>query len=345
MPAFDLDSLHTLTRDLLVAHGMRETHALATADSLRWADQRGIASHGIAFLPRYLQMLDENELALDTEPVQCGALPGPLVVDGAQCAGAVVMRLAMDVAERQAAAQSTALVWVRRLTHAGAMGQYVQAAARQGCMALLFVAGPPLMAYHGAAIASATTGPLAMAVPGPEGEPIVFDMSVSEISFAVMRRARQAGQPLPPGAAIDAQGHATTDPAQAVTPLPLAGAKGAGLALMFELMTSVVLGNPLVVPHLTGQAGHSQNALLMLARIDAFAGGADYASQVAALGETLRGLPLVQGAEVIRLPGERGARQALQDAPVMVNDVVWKALVDRAATCGLVLPTPLQRAA
>lgn len=341
MPTIDLQHLHTFTRELLQAHGMRPAHALATADSLRWADQRGIASHGVAFLPRYLQMIDEGDLALEAEPSQVSAPPAPLIVDGAQCAGAMVMGLALEVAARQAAAQATALVWIRRLTHAGAMGQYVQAAARDGCMAMLFVAGPPLMAYHGAATASATTGPLAMAVPGPDGEPVVFDMSVSEISFAVLRGARQAGRALPPNAALDAQGVPTTDAARAVTPMPLAGAKGAGLALMFELMTSAVLGNPLVAPHLAGQDGHSQNALLMLARVDAFADGAGHEAQVAALRDALRELPKAQGVTSIRLPGERGQAHAARHAGVNVGDIGWKALSDRARERGVALPAPV----
>jgi ureidoglycolate dehydrogenase (NAD+) len=272
-----------------------------------------------------------------------GSAPGPLIVDGQQCAGAVAMGKALQVALDHAREGATALVWVRRMTHAGAMGQYVQAAAEQGCMAMLFVAGPPLMAYHGAATAAATTGPLAMAVPGPDGQAVVFDMAVSEISFAMLRRARELKQPLPAGAALDAAGAVSTDPAQAVTPLPLAGAKGSGLALMFELMTSVVLGNPLVAPHLQGTQRHSQNALLMLARVDAFPQGAGYAGQVADLREALVGLPLAQGAKEIRLPGER--REALTAriaaAGVTLNETVWKQLRELALQLAVPLPPPL----
>jgi ureidoglycolate dehydrogenase (NAD+) len=343
MPTLDPRSLLPFSRDLLVARGMRAEHAQAVADALQWADLRGVPSHGIAFLPRYLQMVEDGDLALDAQPQQTGHAPGPLIVDGMQCAGAVVMREAMDVALRQAREAGTALVWVRGMTHAGAMGQYVQAAAQEGCIAMLFVAGPPLMAYHGAAQASATTGPIAMAVPGPGGQPIVFDMAVSEVSFAVLRRARELRQPLPAGAAMDAKGAVTTDPAQAVTPLPLAGAKGSGLALMFELMTSVLLGNPLVSSHLNGQRRHSQNALVMLARVDAFPDGADYVAQVAALREGLVGLPLAQGAKEIRLPGERreGVTAGVGAAGVAISETAWKELRELAVRLSVPAPAPL----
>jgi len=342
MPLVDSLALSQFTQQLMQAKGMSASDAAVVAASLQWADERGIASHGVAFLPRYVQMVDEGDLDVQARPERVHA--SPAIVDAHQAAGAVAMAFAMQEALREVERMGTVNLWVRRLTHAGAMGQFVQAAAEQGCMAMLFAAGPPLMAYHGAAKAGATTGPLAMAVPGPDGAPIVFDMATSEISFARMRRAQAQGAVLPMNAVLDAQGAITTDAAQAVTPLPMAGAKGSGLALMFELMASLAVGNPVVAPHLRAASAsekrHTQNAMVMLAKVDAFPAGADFMRHVGELRDALKAMPKAQGVEHIHLPGERRRAhwQSSQQHGVSVDAPVWKALGALAQTHGLALP-------
>ena len=342
MPQVDSQALAQLTQQLMQAKGMSGSDAAVVASSLQWADERGIASHGVAFLPRYLQMIDEGHLDVHARPERVHATPA--IVDAKQAAGAVGMVFAMQEALREVERMGSVNLWVSHLTHAGAMGQFVQTAAEQGCMAMLFVAGPPLMAYHGAAKAGATTGPLAMAVPGPDGEPIVFDMATSEISFARMRRARAQGAVLPMNAALDAQGAVTTDASQAVTPLPMAGAKGSGMALMFELMTSLAVGNPVVAPHLLAASAsekrHTQNAMIMLARVDAFPSGAGFVDQVRVLRDTIKAMPKAQGAGQIHMPGERRLAHwhTSQQQGVAVDNPVWQALGELAQDHGLTLP-------
>ena len=345
MPQVDSTALSQFTQQLMQAKGMSASDAAVVATSLQWADDRGIASHGVAFLPRYLQMVDEGDLDVHARPERVHGTPA--IVDAHQAAGAVAMAFAMQEALREVQHMGTVNLWVRRLTHAGAMGQFVQTAAEQGCMAMLFAAGPPLMAYHGAAKAGATTGPLAMAVPGPDGAPIVFDMATSEISFARMRRAQAQGAVLPMNAVLDAQGVVTTDAAQAVTPLPMAGAKGSGLALMFELMASLAVGNPVVTPHLhaasPSEKRHTQNAMIMLAKVDAFPAGADFMRHVGELRDALKAMPKAQGVEHIHLPGERRRIHwhASQERGVAVDAPVWKALGALAQAHSLSLP-PIQ---
>jgi len=345
MPQVDSTALSQFTQQLMQAKGMSASDAAVVATSLQWADERGIASHGVAFLPRYVQMMDEGDLDVQARPARVHGTPA--IVDAHQAAGAVAMAFAMQEALREVQHLGTVNLWVRRLTHAGAMGQFVQTAAEQGCMAMLFAAGPPLMAYHGAAKAGATTGPLAMAVPGPDGAPIVFDMATSEISFARMRRAQAQGAVLPMNSVLDAHGAVTTDAAQAVTPLPMAGAKGSGLALMFELMASLAMGNPVVAPHLHASSAsekrHTQNAMIMLAKVDAFPAGSAFMRHVTELRDALKAMPKAQGVEQIYLPGERRRAHWLnsQRQGVAVDAPVWKALGALAQAHGVSL-TPIR---
>ena len=59
-------------------------------------------------------------------------------------------------------------------------------------------------------------------------------MATAEVAIGKILRARATGESLPAGAALSADGTPTTNPHEAVLPMPLAGPKGSGLALMFE---------------------------------------------------------------------------------------------------------------
>ena len=65
-----------------------------------------------------------------------------------------------------------------------------------------------------------------------------------------------------PGLRPGSKGIETTDPHAAAIPLPLGGAKGSGLSLLIELLTSLVIGNPLIAEVLERTAlgaRHRQN--------------------------------------------------------------------------------------
>jgi ureidoglycolate dehydrogenase (NAD+) len=111
--------------------------------------------------------------------------------------------------------------------HTGAVGRYAQWIAEQGFAALVMVAGPRFMAYHGAKVTSLATSPIAIGIPGPDGvDPLLPDMATSVTAAGRIRQAAAAGKPIPEGTAIDADGQPTIDAARAATLLPLGGPKG-----------------------------------------------------------------------------------------------------------------------
>ena len=81
MPLIDPVALHRFSQQLLANRGMSPDDALTVADSLDWADRRGIASHGVAFLPRYLEFIKAGDLDPKARPAVISRPPGPWVVD------------------------------------------------------------------------------------------------------------------------------------------------------------------------------------------------------------------------------------------------------------------------
>jgi (2R)-3-sulfolactate dehydrogenase (NADP+) len=89
------------------------------------------------------------------------------------------------------------------------------------------------------------TNPIAFACPVPGREPIVVDLSLSKVARGNILAAKQKGEPIPEGWALDRAGRPTTDPDAALggTMVPLGEAKGTALALMVELLAAGVTGS------------------------------------------------------------------------------------------------------
>lgn len=318
---------------LFMARGMSRDAGDAVARVLVWADLRGGDTHGVSRIGHYFGMIGKGAMKPAAKPrlrVDFGALAA---FDAEGAAGPVAMFAALAEAQARARAHGIGLALVGGATHAGAMGCYAEAAARAGFAAIVIAAGPPLMAYHGARVASVSTAPLAIAVPGgPEGV-ILLDMASSRISNGALKNARRDGKALPEGAALDATGRETIDPAQAGVLLPVGGPKGSGFALMVECLTSLLAGAPILSRMLgEGQKGHGQNATIILIDIARLRATQDFTVDVDMLAGIVKTLPLAEGAQPIRLPGERGAGLARQRARdgVPVSPKVWAELVELA---------------
>jgi ureidoglycolate dehydrogenase (NAD+) len=329
-----------------VAKGMAADHADIIADALVWANLRGGDSHGVVRLPRYIELIDRREMDPAARPDF--VLDGPLrfVLDGMRCAGPIAMMRALAVAGDRAKQGGLCVGLVRNTTHTGAIGRYAHALAERGCVAVIAVAGIPLMAYHGARVRSVSTSPLAIGVPTGRG-PLVLDMATSVAALGRLVQARAASDPIPDGWAIAEDGTPTTDPKAAAIPLPLGGPKGSGLSLMFEFMAGLLSGAPVLAPALgpAHSARHTQNAFVLALDVAAFRPPAAFAADANELIDLIKALPLRDGFDEILLPGERGGRiEAVRRATgIPIRPAAWEALGALAKKLAIDLPRALPR--
>jgi ureidoglycolate dehydrogenase (NAD+) len=340
-PKISEAALSDFVQLLFMARGMSAENASKIASVLVWADMRGSDTHGVSRIPHYFGMIDKGAMkpvAVPRLQADFGAL---FSIDAQGAAGPIAMMQLLDGAQDRARQFGVGFGVMSRATHAGAIGYYADQAARNGFAAIAFAAGPPLMAYEGARIASASTAPLAMAVPGgPEGV-VLLDMAASQISNGRLKQARRNKETLPVGWALDADGQPATDAAKAETLLPLGGPKGSGFALLNEVFTSVLAGAPLLSPMLAqGKKGHGQSATMIIVDIARLREPADFASDMGALSDAIKALPRVEGVEELRLPGERGARALKQSRAqgIKIDAKVWDELVQVAQAYHVALP-------
>jgi LDH2 family malate/lactate/ureidoglycolate dehydrogenase len=334
------DALHKTVTNIFTAAGCSDEHAGVCADVLLWANLRGVDSHGVVRVPRYIEMFKSGEAKARPAIRIQNPRAAALIVDADSAPGPVALQSAMEAAIN--AARSTGVAWaaVRGTVHTGAIGYYVELAARQGMIGVGIVAGVPNMAYHGARGAAVATSPLAIAVPSQSHGTILLDMATATIALGKIAQHKIRGLPLPEGAALDSDGLPTTDPEKAVTPLPMGGAKGSGLSLMFELMTSVLAFNPIVAPfHAKAPGGrkHRQNAAMLAIDVSTFGDPDTFKTMVDAAVGAIKAMPAASENAEILLPGERGARTFKQRAKegIPIPPKTWEAVAEAAHAVGV----------
>ena len=329
------ERLRALVGDIFARAGMVAANARTVAEVLVWADLRGMGSHGVMRVPRYVDWMKRGDL--NGQPkITTSESGATITLDADRAAGPVAMVRAAELAVAKARETGIALVLVRSTTHTGAIGYYTQLGARAGMAMIAITASVPNMAYHGARAAGVSTAPLSIAVPG-EDEPLAVDMGSGVISIGKLAQARRSGETLGAGLALDAKGEPTTDPKAATIPLPLGGPKGSGLALLIECLSSLLAGNPILAEALEGTPKgkrHYQNALIIAIDVARFLPLADFKAQVKRLIRNIKALPAQADAEILA-PGERGHRHARRTKDIKLAPSVLEELTGLAKSLGV----------
>jgi ureidoglycolate dehydrogenase (NAD+) len=335
--------LSAFVREVFVAAGVAPAHAEEWARMLVWANLRGVDSHGIIRIPRYLDLLRRG--AINGNPDmrverKSGAVT---VLEADRAPGPVAMTRAMQ--EAIARAREVHIGWcgARNITHSGAIGYFALQAAEAGMAGIAMSASGPMMAYPGTRVAAVSSNPLAIAVPAKGRRPFLIDMSTATVANGKIMAARDKGEQVPPGWGIDADGRDTTDPRAIATLLPMGGAKGAGLSFMIECLCSLALGNPRVAPDLEAEnPGDSPylNGAAIAVDLAAFGDREAFLNDAARLGNAIARLPRAPGVERILLPGERGDRiMAEREASgIPIPAGTWQRVVKAAESVGVKPP-------
>ena len=306
---FSKDELLKFTTDVFTALGVSRADAEMWADVLIWANLRGVDSHGVLRIPSYVGYLENG--GIKPKPnIVIDPLAGAVArLDADFAPGPVAMIAAMDEAIKRAEQFNIGCCAIRNMTHAGAVGYFALRAAEAGFAGIVMSASQPMMAYPGAAGPVASTNPIAIAVPGGAHPPLLFDMATSASGLGKIMQARDSNTTIPDHWGLDENGQPTTDPHQVAMLAPLGGAKGAGLSLMIECLTSLAVANPVIEPVLrTGKGipGRPINGMVMALDMAAFGDLDVYRENVDALADGIVAQPKSAGTDQIYAPGERG---------------------------------------
>ena len=336
------EALLRLTDAVFRGCGMAADDAGLLADTLVQADLRGVHSHGVLRVPEYVKKLTVDGVDPRGRPSIVRDGGACLVVDGGNSMGQIGAHIAMARVIERAAAQGIAAAGVRGSNHCGTMAYYAMQALPRDMIGVATTNALPTMAPWGGAERILGINPLGVAIPAGEECPIVYDAAFSGSSHGKIRIYAQKGLPLPEGWALDREGRPTTDPTAAIDGLlqPIGGFKGAGLAMVMGILSSMLsgaaygteLGSMEDGPR-AGQDGHFFAAI----KVDAFEDVARFKARVDGAIRQLHAVRLAPGVDRVYAPGEKELlteREYRRDG-IPLNDVTLADLRRVADELGL----------
>lgn len=322
--ALSLDEVEDLTFRALRAVGVPDAQARSVAASVVTAEAEGVQSHGLALVPTYCGHARVRKVVGDAAPSVDRPRPGLVRVDAKDGFAHPAIDLGIPLLDDAAQECGIAMLAVTNSYICGALGYHVQRIAERGLLAIGFANAPASIAPAGGIRPVFGTNPIAMAVPRPDGPPLVLDQSASVVAKreVVLHRAR--GQAIPEGWALDREGRPTTDPVAALdggTMVPAGGYKGANIALVVEVMAAWLTASSLSIDASSfgdDTGGPPRTGQTFIAVAPGFLAGADRDARFHKLSDAISSQPGAQ------LPGaRRGAAR------------------DRTATHGVRIPSAL----
>jgi (2R)-3-sulfolactate dehydrogenase (NADP+) len=244
MPQLTLAQADRLVRETLTRCGASPENAASVARALVACEADGLKGHGLSRLPGYAAQVKVGKVDGQAIPTLSRPRPGVVVVDAAHGFAFPAIDLALQDLPGIARQQGIAAAAIVRSHHCGAAGHPVERLAELGLAALLFANTPGAIAPWGGSKAVYGTNPIAFACPLPDAEPVVVDLSLSKVARGNIMAAKQRGEKIPEGWALDESGKPTRKPEAALrgTMLPLGDAKGTALALMVEMLAAGLTG-------------------------------------------------------------------------------------------------------
>jgi (2R)-3-sulfolactate dehydrogenase (NADP+) len=244
MPRFTLAGIETLAFDALTRAGASAAQARPVAVSICRAEADGIPSVGLGYLPTYLSHLPTGKVNGKANPQACQPRPGVVCVDARHGFAHPAFDAGLPLLTEAARANGSATMAITRSYSIGVLGHPVEDIAARGLVALAVTNSPPNIAPWGGRKPLFGTNPMAFAAPRREGPPLVIDQATSTVTKVALVAAAKDGRPIPEGWALDAKGQPTTDPqwALAGSMLGFGGVKGAGLALIVDLLAAALTG-------------------------------------------------------------------------------------------------------
>ena len=325
VPAAELRELVT---GIFLSCGMNEAGANLVADSLVYADLRGVHSHGVLRVPEYVKKLTQGGVNPRGEPQVVQDSGACMVVDGGNSMGQIGTHFAMQQAIERAATTGIAAVAIRGSNHCGTMAYFATQALPYDMIGWATTNALQTMAPWGGAERLLGINPLAIAIPAGQEPPVVYDAAFSASAHGKIRIYRQKGLKIPEGWALDRRGNPTIDPAAAIDGLlmPIGGFKGTGLAMIMGILSTMLsdasygteLGNMEEGPH-PGHDGH----FVMAMRIAAFTAVDRFKHRVDQAIRQLHTCRKAPGFDYIYAPGEKEYRteQDYRKNGILINPV------------------------
>jgi len=241
----DAKALLAMARTALEKAGAHSKMADAAARHLVRAEEQGLPTHGMSRVPFYCSMLRNGRADGAAHPAMAAERAAACLIDNKDALPYVAVQWALEEAIQRARRNGIGLAGVRNSAHVGVLGIHLGPVAEAGLVGFAFTNSPAAIPAWGGKKPLFGTNPVAAVFPRKGKDPLVIDLALTTVVRGKIMMAMRRGERIPEGWALDRHGRPTTDPKEAIEQgslFPIGGAKGAMLALMFELICASLTG-------------------------------------------------------------------------------------------------------
>jgi LDH2 family malate/lactate/ureidoglycolate dehydrogenase len=330
-----IKQLEELLCKILMAAGTPMDIAEYVSASLTDSSLKGVDSHGVFRISQLIDQIEEGYLKPSARPEIVKDTATTAIIRGHFGFGMYALGYAVDLAVQKAKASNVAAVGLYENTWTGRLGRFVELAAEENVIAVLTGGGANRHDRHksvtpyGGTKRMMATNPYAIGIPGGRFGTVVVDIATSITSVGKVSYYRSAKQPLPTGFILNKDGRPSTDPEDFFAGgviLPAAGHKGYGLALVAELLTDALLGNPFEL-----------NWFITVIDIEAFRPVPEFVQTTEDILQRIKEIPPAVGFDEVLIPGEPEARAARSRSieGISIPDEIWLKIQETAHKVGV----------
>ncbi len=318
--------LQGVLQTVLVRVGFEPGRAELCAGLFAAASRDGVPSHGLDRFPRFIETIKNGVVDIHARPELISAHGALEQWDGRHGVGNLNAHASMSRAITLAREHGVGCVALRNTNHWMRGGNYGWQAADAGLIGICWTNTLPNLPPWGAREPRLGNNPLVIAVPRSAG-PVVLDMAMSQFSYGTMETFRKRGEELPVIGGFDLAGELSRDPVAIEATrraLPIGFWKGAGLAMMLDLLAALMAGGSAtheISPDVVRETNLSQMFV-------AFAPPSGEEFNDALVDRVVESVKSAtpSGAAAVRYPGERTLqirRESLAEG-VPVDPTIWE---------------------
>jgi LDH2 family malate/lactate/ureidoglycolate dehydrogenase len=304
---------------LFTAAGLREDDARLCAATHVRQEMRGVITHGLRHVPLVLQGLAPGRMNPRPNRQVIREDAATVVIDGDNGPGILGCTVAMDRAIDKARQFGVGIGIVFRSNHFLAAAPYCLQAAEQDMVSICCSNTWASMGYPGTNVRAIANSPIGFGAPTAAGFPVIFDSALTTSAGKLAKWIRE-GQVIPPALmGVDAKGNPSDDPAAVLhggAPWPIGDHKGAGLAVLVEILTGVLGGGGFLhgikAPESRTSPDDGESQCCIAIEIARFMPAEGFHRRMTHFIADLKANPLAPGQKEILVPGEKAHRTYLQ---------------------------------
>lgn len=302
--------------DIFCKAGLDKNDAATCSDVLISASLRGLYSHGIDALKRYVDGIKEGIISPNSRPKIISENEITLLVDACASMGMVSGNMVMNKIIGKAKKYGMGIGTVKNANHFGFGAYYAILASNENMIGLVMSNTAAIAVPTYGVKAMLGTNPISFAAPSNKNVDFVLDMATTTVPRGVVKGFADRDENIPKGWAINEKNEYITDAKNVINILSnnlggglvplggkdtvLGGHKGYGLGIMVDILTGILSGfnASYEIKDTKKAAGKSAHTFIVI-NIQFFREVEEFKRDMDKLLDTLKNAPAIEGKEVV----------------------------------------------